>query len=478
MMNFTSRVLLLFGILIFSLTNSYSQTAQGTWKGDLAVMGQKLPLIIHLNESNGEWEGSIDSPSQGAMGIKMSKVLFDGMMLSFEMSVGNAFYEGVMVNEEIKGNFSQGGMKLPLDFRRIRDGIADEVMPRRPQHPVEPFDYEIKEVSFRNDQADIMFKGTLTTPSDEDSYPGVILISGSGPQNRDHEMMAHKPFWVMADYLTSRGIAVLRYDERGVGESSGSFADATTIDFMEDASAAIDFLKKQDKINPDLIGVIGHSEGGLITWMLGDDRDDLAFLISLAGPVMPITEMMKKQTEDVTRVAGASEEIVKMMTNRNQEVYKIIVDSETVEEVKPRIKALFEQELKELNVPESLFESELGKLQQAYEAKLDLWMLNFLKMDPNTYIQNIDIPTFAAFGSKDLQVNAAQNANRISEIFESKSDLLTLKVYENLNHLFQAAQTGAIDEYAKIEETINYQLLEDITDFILNQNPTAASSPR
>ncbi|MCH7410903.1 alpha/beta hydrolase [Belliella sp. DSM 111904] len=477
MVNFTRRISLLFGILIFSLANSYSQTAQGTWKGDLAVMGQKLPLIIHLNESNGEWEGTIDSPSQGAMGIKMNKVLFDGMMLSFEMSVGNASYEGVMVNEDIKGNFSQGGMKLPLDFHRIKDGVADMLMPSRPQHPVEPFDYEIKEVSFKNETAAIMLKGTLTIPTDKDSYPGVILISGSGPHNRDHEMMAHKPFWVLADYLTSRGIAVLRYDERGVGESTGSFENATTMDFKDDADAALEFLKKQDKINPGQLGVIGHSEGGLITWMLGDTREDLAFLISLAGPVMPITEMMKKQTEDITRVAGASEEIVKMLTNRNQEVYKIIVDSDSVEEVKPKIRALFEQELKELNVPESLFESELDKLQQAYEAKLDLWMMNFLKMDPITYIQNIDIPTFAAFGEKDLQVNAAQNANRLLEIFDQKSNLLTLKVYENLNHLFQAAQTGAIDEYAKIEETINYLLLEDITEFILNQNPTAASSP-
>lgn len=292
------------------------------------------------------------------------------------------------------------------------------------------------------------------------------MISGSGPQNRDQEIMGHRPFWIMADYLSSRGVAVLRYDERGVGESTGVFAEATTIELKTDASAALDFLRKQDFVDSRKLGVIGHSEGGLISWMLGSEYKELDFLITLAPPVVPITELMDKQTEAITRVSGANEMIVNAAVERNREVYKVVVESNSIDEIKPKLKTLFEAQLKSMGLPESMMESQLQQLQQAYESQLDTWMINFLKMKPEVYIQKIDIPVFAAFGSKDLQVDAAQNGNKLVALFSEKPELLEVKVYENQNHLFQTAQTGAVDEYAKIEESISYLLLEDIVKFI------------
>ncbi|SIS77123.1 alpha/beta hydrolase family protein [Belliella pelovolcani] len=458
----------LFSILLFALCiqNIHAQSIEGSWQGELAVMGQKIPLIVHFSEKEGEWSGKMDSPNQGAMGIAMRKVLFDGTMLSFEMSMGNASYEGLLLGEQIKGNFSQSGMSIPLDFTKAKDGELKSAQPNRPQNPQEPFEYEIQELSFENSEAGILLKGTLTKPAGNGPFPTVVLISGSGPHNRDHEIMGHRPFWVMADYLTNRGIAVLRYDERGVGESKGVYTDATTIDLMTDVSAALDFLKSQDYVDSKRLGVIGHSEGGLISWMLGAEYEGLDFLITMAPPVIPITELMDKQTEAITRVSGANEMIVKAAVERNREVYQVVVESNNIDEIKPKLKELFESQLKSMGIPESMMDAQLKQLQQAYESQLDTWMINFLKMKPADYIHRIDIPVFAAFGSKDLQVDAAQNGNELIALFSDKPELLEVKVYENQNHLFQTAQTGAVDEYAKIEESISYLLLEDIVKFI------------
>ncbi|WP_041779692.1 alpha/beta hydrolase family protein [Belliella baltica] len=459
-----------FLMLLYFVPQVDAQDIKGSWKGDLKVMGQSLPLIVHFEEQNGEWTGKMDSPSQNAIGIPMKKVLANELMVSFEMSMGNAFYEGVLTNDEIKGNFSQGGMKLPLDFTRANpEDIQKKEMPKRPQTPKAPFNYEIQEVSFENKSDNITLMGTLTKPKGEGKFPAVVLITGSGPHTRDHEILGHKPFWVIADYLSENGIVVLRYDERGIGESSGDFSSATTFDLKNDVASAIDFLKKHPLVDLGKIGVIGHSEGGLISWMLGSEENDLSFLVSLAGPVIPIKELMTKQTEELARVSGLPESVVKSEVNKNKQVYQAVIDSQSDEEWKAALEPIFEANLKEMYVPENMWASQMTSLRKAYESQLTPWMVNFLKMNPENYINNIDIPVFAAFGTKDLQVAASQNGNRLIELFEDKPDLLTLKVYENLNHLFQTAQTGGVDEYGKIEETFNEKVLSDMVKFIKEQ---------
>lgn len=457
-------------MLLYFVPQVDAQDIKGSWKGDLKVMGQSLPLIVHFEEQNGEWTGKMDSPNQNAMGIPMKKVLANELMVSFEMSMGNASYEGVLTNDEIKGNFSQGGMKFPLDFTRANpEDIQKKEMPKRPQTPKEPFNYDIEEVSFENKSDNITLMGTLTKPKGGGKFPAVVLITGSGPHTRDHEILGHKPFWVIADYLTENGIVVLRYDERGIGESSGDFNSATTFDLKNDVVSAIKFLKNHPSVDLSKVGVIGHSEGGLISWMLGSEENDLSFLVSLAGPVVPIKELMTKQTEEITRVSGAPEAVVKASINRNRDIYQAVIDSQSDEEWKGALGLIFEANLKEMNVPENMWPSQMTSLRNAYESQLTPWMVNFLKMNPEIYINDIDIPVFAAFGTKDLQVAAVQNGNRLTKMFEDKSNLLTLKVYNNLNHLFQTAQTGGVDEYGKIEETFNEKVLSDIVEFIKKQ---------
>lgn len=459
-----------FLMLLFISPQVQSQDISGSWKGDLKVMGQSLPLIVHFEEQNGEWTGKMDSPQQNAMGIPMKKVLANELMVSFEMSVLNASYEGVLTNDEIKGNFSQGGMKFPLDFSRANpDDIQKREVPNRPQTPKEPFNYDIEEVSFENKSDNITLMGTLTKPKGEGKFPAVVLITGSGPHNRDHEILGHKPFWVMADYLSENGIVVLRYDERGIGKSTGDFSSATTFDLKNDVVSAIKFLENHPSVDLSKIGVIGHSEGGLISWILGSEEYNLSFLVSLAGPVVPIKELMTKQTEELARVSGLPESIVKSEVNKNKQVYQAVIDSQSDEEWKAALGPIFEANLKEMYVPENMWASQITSLRNAYESQLTPWMVNFLKMNPEVYISEIDIPVFAAFGTKDLQVAAAQNGNRLIELFEGKSDLLALKVYDNLNHIFQTAQTGGIEEYGKIEETFNEKVLSDIVKFIKQQ---------
>lgn len=459
-----------FLILLFVALQVDAQDIKGSWKGDLKVMGQSIPLIVHFEDRDGEWSGKMDSPEQSAMGIPMEKIITNELKVSFEMSMLNASYEGVLTNDEINGNFSQGGMKLPLDFTRVNpDEIKKKEIPKRPQTPKEPFDYDIQEVSFGNKIDNITLKGTLTKPSGEGKFPAVVLITGSGPNTRDHEILGHKPFWVMADYLSENGVVVLRYDERGVGESNGDFSLANIEDLKNDVVSGIEFLKNHPSVDLSKIGVIGHSEGGLITWMLGSERHDLSFLISLAGPVVPIKDMMTKQTEELVKVAGAPELLVKSETNKNRKIYQAVIDSKSDEEWKAALKPIFEASLKELNIPESQWPNAIISAQEVYESQLTPSMIYFLKMNPEDYIKEIDIPVFAGFGTKDLQVVASQNGNRLIELFEGKSDLLTLKVYNNLNHLFQTAKTGSTKEYGSIEESINEEVLDDMLRFIRDQ---------
>ena len=369
-----------FLMLLYFVPQVDAQDIKGSWKGDLKVMGQSLPLIVHFKEQNGEWTGKMDSPNQNAMGIPMKKVLANELMLSFEMSMLNASYEGVFINNEIKGNFSQGGMKLPLDFMRVDpDDIQKKEIPNRPQTPKEPFNYDIEEVSFGNKSDDITLMGTLTKPKGKGKFPTVILITGSGPHTRDHEILGHKPFWVMADYLSKNGIVVLRYDKRGIGESTGDFNRATTFDLKNDVSSAIEFLKNHPSVDLNNIGVIGHSEGGLISWMLGSEEENLSFLISLAGPVIPINEMMAKQTEELARVAGLPESVVNSETKKNKQVYQAVIDSQTDDEWKAALDPIFEANLKEMSIPENMRSNQMTSLRDAYESQLTPWMVIFLK---------------------------------------------------------------------------------------------------
>lgn len=454
---------------IFLNSFTFSQSLNGIWEGELQVIGQNLPLIFNFQQVENEWTGTMDSPKQGAKGIALSKVLFDGLMLHFEVGNGVIIFDGLFVGENIQGTFKQSGMNLPLDLKRSNKTLPEEKELKRPQTPKPPYNYESIEIGFSNQIGD-QLKGTITKPSGKGPFPAVILISGSGPQNRNSEIFGHEPFWVIANHLSQNGTVVLRYDERGVGESQGDFSNATSSDFFKDAQEAIRHLKSFDFVDKGKVGVIGHSEGGLIAWMMAAEAENLGlrFSISLAGPVVPITDLMRKQTEDVSRSAGNPRELVEQQVSINSRYYQMIKESKDIVDAKSKVKDLIESEFANYELSPEMKQQQVNTLTQALEKSLNPWFFYFIRTDPELYIRQIRIPVMAAFGGKDIQVNAAQNGNRLLELFEEKDEYLDLKVYPELNHLFQTAYTGSITEYAEIEETFNENVLRDISDFILN----------
>jgi uncharacterized protein len=459
-------IFLSFLIVISLLSGAIAQELTGSWNGTLEVMGQKLPLVFHFDLEGEEWKGTMDSPNQGAKGIPLSKVLFNGLMLNFELAVGSISYEGLFVEEEIKGTFKQSGMSFPLDLVKDNNQKNENKQVIRPQHPEPPFEYSEIPITFNNKKEGIQLKGLITKPVGNGPFPAVVLVTGSGPQDRNSEIFGHKPFLVIADYLTNQGIIVLRYDERGVGESEGQFSSATSLDFKDDAIFALEYLRSQSFVDNQKVGLIGHSEGGLIAWLIGAEKDKADFLIALAPPVVPIPDLMLKQTEDISRSSGSPQELVNQQVSINKKFYDLITHSKSSDEALSKIPELVDEIMSGYGIDKEVLEQQANSLSSTFEKSINPWFYNFIKTNPEEYIFKINVPTFAGFGGKDLQVNAPQNGNRLVELFQKRSDLLELKVYPDLNHLFQKAETGAVSEYETIEETFNLEVLRDIASFI------------
>ena len=293
---------LLFTFLLLISFVGRAQDISGQWYGILKLPGAQLKLVLNLTKNGNGYAATLDSPDQGAKGIPVNSVEFSNMILKIQSSSINAEYQGTLdAGDRFKGTFKQNGMSYPLDLGRE---ILESTKALRPQEPVKPYAYYTEEVKFENQKEKITLAGTLSLPSKEGNYPVAILISGSGPQNRDEEIMGHKPFLVIADHLTKNGIAVLRYDDRGTAQSTGDFNAATSKEFGTDVEAAISYLKTRKEINVKKIGLIGHSEGGLIAPMVAADSKDVAFIVLLAGPGIPGDEIMMKQTRLLGKAGG------------------------------------------------------------------------------------------------------------------------------------------------------------------------------
>ncbi len=280
-----------------------SPSNERIWQGTLSVGGTQLRLILHVTKApNGSLTAKLDSLDQGALGLPIDRIALTDQSLQFEMTQIGASYKGTLNSDgsEIVGEWTQGGVSLPLTFKRIEQAP----IVRRPQEPTKPYPYQAEDVSFRNQTASVTLAGTLTLPSGKGPFPAVILTAGSGPVDRDETVAGHRIFLVLADYLTRHGIAVLRYDKRGVGQSTGDFPAATTEDLANDALDAVAYLKNRPEINPKEIGLVGHSEGGLIAPMVVSRSSDVAFIVLMAGPGVTGEEILLKQTELILRANG------------------------------------------------------------------------------------------------------------------------------------------------------------------------------
>ena len=438
--------------LLFVALQSQAQI-EGYWKGEMNVGVQKLETAFDIKAVENGYAATFDVPAQGAFDIPVDEVSFQNGQLQLKMNAMDASYSGTLKDSGIEGNFTQRGMTFPLNLAKAEKKEQKKV---RPQDPQPPFHYQIEEVTFVNEKEGNTLAGTLTIPEGEGPFPAMVLVSGSGQQNRDEELMNHRPFWVIADYCARHGIAVLRYDDRGVGGSDGEVKNATSMDFSYDAEAAFDYLRNRKEINATKVGILGHSEGGVINFMVSARRPEVAFLVSLAGPSVNGIEVLKEQQAAILRASGMSEEMVQFNGNANAQMFNIIETSNDREEAD----TLLRQLLKGWGYNEELTEQTVGQMASP-------WMYYFLRYDPTDAIVKTNCPALLLNGSKDLQVIASQNLPGYEKIIaEHGKTNLTLRELPDLNHLFQHCETGSPNEYFEIEETISPKVLEMVVGFV------------
>ncbi len=454
--------------MMFSLV-VFAQDITGDWNGVLEVQGMQLRIIFHVSGEDGDYTTTMDSPDQGANGLPTEKTTFDGKILEVEMPAMKLSYKGEFNGTSIKGTFSQGGMAIPLDLQRKK---VEKKVELRPQDPKD-YPYNVEEVVIKNKTADLNLAGTLTMPKGGLAKKIVILISGSGPQNRDEEIVAfnHRPFLVLSDHLTREGIAVLRYDDRGVGESTGDFSSATSADFATDVNAVIDYIKSRKDLKNLSLGLAGHSEGGMIAPMVAAKNKAVDFVILLAAPGIATDELMLKQTKDLGILSGESSEVLEKTYELNKSLYTYIKNNSNLEDGK------FKSELKELleKGMENFSETEMGGQSKENMVKSQLavasspWFRYFISYNPFENLKAIKCPVLALNGTLDVQVSANENLEGIKKALKKgKNKNYKIIPLEGMNHMLQSAKTGSVSEYKTIEETMSPKALEIISTWINN----------
>ena len=446
----------LFLITLFAIFQSiYAQDISGSWKGDLEVQGTRLPLIFNIHKDGNGYKSVFDSPMQGAKAISIQKTDFQNNEITFDASNLGITYKGKLKGNKIEGNFFQNGMILPLNLERKTNA---EPLMNRPQTPKPPFDYDTEEVNFNNETEGNKLAGTLTTSkSFSKNSPIVVMITGSGPQNRDEELFGHKPFLVIADNFAKKGIATLRLDDRGIGNSEKGKAGPTTADFAGDISSAVNFLAKRGYKN---VGLLGHSEGGMIAPMVAAKNKKVKFLVLMAAPGTPIDELLVQQNYNGGKLVGMSEKDLQNAKTSNQTIYKFIRDYNGNN---------YENDVKKFlneNFKDKMGETEINAVGKQTKSN---WFRYFIKFTPDLYLSQIKIPVLALNGSLDFQVPAKENLVAIKKSLTkaNNKNFETLEI-EGKNHLFQTAKTGSFSEYGQIEETISPKVLDKMSAWILN----------
>ncbi|HMC84234.1 MAG TPA: alpha/beta hydrolase [Chitinophagaceae bacterium] len=453
-------------LIFFIITTASAQDITGKWYGLLKVQGTQLRIVFNITKTENGFSSTMDSPDQGVRGIRVTTTTFDNGILKLSVGSAGIQYEGGYKENMIAGIFKQGGAQYPLDFSREQIVVKAAL---RPQEPSKPYPYYSDEIEFKNINAKIALSGTLTLPEKNGTnYPVVILITGSGPQDRDESLLGHKPFLIISDYLTRNGIAVLRYDDRGTAQSGGNFKTATSADFATDVEAAIGYLKTRKEINQAKIGLMGHSEGGMIAPMVAANNPDVNFIVLLAGPGIAGDKLLLLQQGLIAKAAGTPVDAIAKSQEQNARVFEMIKKSTNDEKLKADIKSYLTDLLKD-----SANASKLNGMDKDNYAALQTegittpWMQYFIKYDPSIALTKVRCPVLAINGEKDLQVPPKENLEAIGNALKkARNKNVTIKEFPGLNHLFQECQTGAPSEYGTIEQTFSPTALAEITKWI------------
>lgn len=440
-----------------------AQVITGKWNGLLRAQGMELRLVFHISQKDSVFEATLDSPDQKAFGIVASAVSFKSSILTIEIAKAGVRYQGQYGPDGIDGTFKQSGQSYPLKL--VRKEIEKKAL-FRPQEPRAPFPYVSEEVRISSEEGKVILAGSLTMPDGQGNFPAAILISGSGPQNRDEEFMTHKPFLVLADHLTRNGIAVLRYDDRGFAQSTGNHGNATSADLANDVRAAIAYLRTRKEIDTSKIGLIGHSEGGLIAPIVGVDSP-VAFMVLLAAPGQPGGEILLKQVEQISRLRGANEQRIRRDLEFQRGVYDLFKQFGEDKTFEARLDEYLKNSLGDDMVPLGMTREEIQKLQKSQFKSP--WLRYFLKYDPVTSLNRLQCPVLALNGEKDIQVAPENLAFIEKAIRQGGNQKITTMEFKQMNHLFQTCTTGAMEEYATIDQTIDPVVLNKISDWVVSQ---------
>jgi pimeloyl-ACP methyl ester carboxylesterase len=442
---------------------------EGDWVGALSIGAAKLNLIVHFTREADAWKGTMDSVDQGAMGIPIDFLTLEGTKLHFEMKAIGGSYEGVLSADgnTIAGQWTQAGMTLPLEFARTAD--PSSVFPKRPQEPKPPLPYDEAEVTYANPRAGVAIAGTLSLPRTPGPHPAVLLITGSGPQDRDEFVAGHRPFLVLADHLTRAGIAVLRADDRGIGKSTGDFKDATTADFADDALAGVEFLKTRREVDATRIGLVGHSEGGLVAPMVAAKSTDVAFVVLMAGVGVPADELLALQSKLLMKAEGANDGIITANEEMQRRMFAIVREDPDPDSAARKMKALGEELAAKLAAEDSTTAAFVAEsIEGGIRMVNTKWFRYLLTIDPAVALRQVKAPVLAVNGALDLQVEPKQNLPAIEKALrEGGNKDVTVVEMPGLNHLFQNARTGSFSEYRTIEETMAPAAMQTISDWIL-----------
>lgn len=467
------KLIFVTALSFFMILNMFAQQTekkyQSLWEGQLKIGAVELRVVFKLYQNEDKSYGAdLDSPDQGATNIAASSASVTTDSIKVEIKRIGASFAGAIVKDSalVRGIFKQGSLNTPLLLKQVEK--LTEV--KRSQTPQKPYQYNEEDITFENKEASITLAGTLTFPKGEGKYPAVVMVSGSGPQDRDEALMGHKPFLVIADFLTRNGIAVLRFDDRGIAKSKGSFATATSADFATDALAAVEYLKTRKEIDSKKIGIAGHSEGGMIAPMCAVNSSDVSFIVLLAGTGVSGKDVIVLQTELILKANGLKEEDVQKKKKESERIFNLVANETDSLLVFKKLLTIYDEDFSKMSdeekkKPENSKESFDRNVKQI----LSPWFRFFIKYDPRPTLEQVNVPVLALNGGKDLQVDPKQNLPEIEKALKAGGNK-NFKTVElpGLNHLFQPAETGSPSEYSKIETTFSEDALKIMKDWILS----------
>jgi len=438
---------------------------EGLWQGAVETHGMRLRFQLHVaHDPEGQLIAALDSLDQGVSGLPANRVTWKDPIIHFEIPAVAGVFEGSLnAASTITGTWSQTSAEnLVLEFKR-----SDQTLElRRPQNPVKPFPYTEEEVTFASPGTGITLAGTLTLPKGTGPFPAMLLIAGSGPQDRDNSIANHRPFLVIADALTRRGVIVLRYDKRGVGKSSGSTDAATTIDLAVDAAAALAYLRSRKEVDMAHVGLLGHSEGAIIAPYLAKNSKDVTSLVLLAAPATPGEQTLLNQSEMIGRAGGLNDDQLEASLGFDKAAYSLVRQEKDPAALSEKLVKLVKETGLDSALPPSALETQLRMLTSP-------WFRFFLDYDPLPNLKAVKCPVLALYGQKDLQVSSKANLPLLQKALQQAGNShADVRELSELNHLFQHAFTGTPAEYSAIEETFSPETLKIVVDWAVSLHPS------